>query len=500
MASSVLMMIKEEVTCPICLYLLNEPVSTDCGHSFCQTCIAPNYESSRGKKGKGSCPVCKISFRFGSLRPNQHVANIVKRLRGFNSSPQEEQKVFYCAKHGEKLQFFCEKDMVAICWLCERPQAHHGHLTAPIEEVAYKFKNQIQSDVDKVQMEFKGLREFLDAKEKNELQKLNQHREDILNSLVEFKNEVEMQRESVRDLISDVQHHLQCSTMEMLQGVNSVLTRSQTLRLKQPDMVPRKQRRIFRAPDLNSMLQGFQGLMDAQQYWVHVTLYQSHNKSVVINEDKREIRHQNGYRRNLQISETYYFGVLGYPAFYAGKHYWEVDVSRNDSWLLGLNDGKCAQPQLHAPNENGIKAKYNSDSKQHVNYQPEYTFEYDFDDKQYDYQPKYEVNDDSDGKQHVNYQPKYGYWVIGMKNESVYNAFEECSVTHSASVLVLSLTHRPSRVGVFLDREACTLSFYDVSNGALIYRFYEPSFPDIVYPYFNLMESSEPMAVCGPPS
>ncbi|KAL6088092.1 hypothetical protein STEG23_028949 [Scotinomys teguina] len=627
MASSVLSMIKEEVTCPICLELLKEPVNADCDHIFCRACITLNYESSKGKEGEGICPVCRVSYLLGNLRPNRHVTNIVERLTGFKSSPEEEQKVNVCAQHGEKLQLFCEKDRVAICWLCERSQEHRGHQTVLIEEVAHEYKfiymvyyidrlsyvepslhlwdkaylivvnnvfdvflesvcqyfieyfcinvhegdcsyisnfisdfinfdalslpfekvpwgaekkqkdgscflihsvnlclfigelrplilrdindqicwnppssafckagfvdrlglfmvsqisctfcvmtflnlvfsltdvsilsiNQIQSDVDKVQMEFKGLREFLDAKEKNELQKLNQHREDILNSLVEFKNEVEMQRESVRDLISDVQHHLQCSTMEMLQGVNSVLTRNQTLRLKQPDMVSRKQRKIFRAPDLNGMLKVFQ---------VHMTLRQVQNKNVVINEDKRQVQHRNGCRRNLRISETYDLGVLGYPAFHSGKHYWEVDVYRKDAWLLGLNDGKCAQPQLHAPNENGIKVRYNSDSKQHVNY-----------------------------------QPKYGYWVIGMKNGSVYNAFEECSVTHNASVLVLSLTHRPSRVGVFLDREACTLSFYDVSNhGVLIYRFYEPSFPKAVYAYFNPMESSELMTVCGPPA
>ncbi|XP_052618900.1 tripartite motif-containing protein 30A-like [Peromyscus californicus insignis] len=498
MASSVLGMIMEEVTCLICLEFLKEPVSVDCGHSFCRACITRNYESSKGKEGEGICPVCRVSYLFGNLRPNQQVANIVERLTGLKSSPEEEQKVNVCAQHGEKLQLFCEKDMVVICSLCEQSRVHCGHQTAPIEEVAYKYegklqaalqeqmtnkkrcdewkdnlqqertfwKNQIQGDVEKVQMEFKRLQEFLDSEEKNEVQKLKQEEEDIMNSLAQSQSELVKQRESVRDLISDVEYHLQCSTMEMLQGSQSVVPRSQTLRLNRPDMVPRKQRTIFRAPDLKGMLQVFQGLMDARYYWVHVTLHRVRNKNIVINEDKRQIRHRNDSRRNLQISETYDLGVLGYPAFHSGKHYWEVDVSRSDAWLLGLNDGECAQPQLPAPNEKGIKVQYNPDAKQHVNY-----------------------------------QPKHGYWVIGMRNGSVYNAFAECSVTHNASVLVLSLTGRPRRVGVFLDREACTLSFFDVSNhGVLIYRFYEPSFPDEVYPYFNPMSCSEPMTVCGPPS
>ncbi|XP_057634493.1 tripartite motif-containing protein 30A-like [Chionomys nivalis] len=532
MASSVLGMIKEEVTCPICLELLKDPVSANCNHIFCRACITLNYESSKGKEGEGICPVCRDSYLFGDLRPNWHVANIVERLKEFKSSPEEEQKVNFCVQHGEKLQLFCEKDKVAICWLCERSQEHRGHQTALIEEVANKCKRmlqaalemqmanekrcdqweddlqkerttwetQIQSEVENVEMELKGLREFLDSKEKNEVEKLMKEKEDILDILEDSQNELVKQRESVRDLISDLEHSLQCSTMEMLQGVNHVLTRSKNLRLKQPKMVPSKQRKIFRAPDLKGMLQVFQGLLDAQRHWVHVTLNQTQDKNIVINEDKRQIQHRDGDRRNSQISKTYKLGVLGYPAIHSGKHYWEVDVSRCDAWLLGINNGKCAQPQLPAANEKGLKVKcdsfydfdeaffkglkHNSRNRQYVNYQP-----------------KHEVKDDSDDKQHVNYQPKCGYWVIGMTNRSVYNAFEECSVTYNASVLLLSLTHPPTRVGVFLDREACTLSFYDVSNhGALIYRFYEPNFPNAVYPYFNPMGCSEPLTLCGPPS
>ncbi|KAK7807227.1 hypothetical protein U0070_018218 [Myodes glareolus] len=225
MASSVLGMIKEEVTCPICLDLMVEPVSADCGHSFCRACITLNYESSKAEKREGICPVCRVSYVFENLRPNWHVANIVERLKGFKTSSGEEQKVNVCAQHGEKLQLFCEKDMVVICWLCERSQEHRGHQTALIDEVANKYKKRIQRDVEKVQKKFKEMQEFLYSEEKNKLQKLMQEEEDIVKRLEESENELVKQRESVRDLISDLEHGLQCSTIEMLQGVNSVLTR-----------------------------------------------------------------------------------------------------------------------------------------------------------------------------------------------------------------------------------------------------------------------------------
>ncbi|OBS80346.1 hypothetical protein A6R68_21463, partial [Neotoma lepida] len=216
MASSVLVMIKEEVTCPICLELLKEPVSADCDHSFCRACITLNYESSKGKEGEGICPVCRVSYQFGNLRPNRHVANIVERLTGFKSSPGEEQNVNVCAQHGEKLQLFCEKDMVAICGLCERSLVHRGHQTAPIEEVAYKYE--VRSG------------RVWDTEEE---------------TVAEWKSPL-----CVTD--SFILPKIQSS--DIYNGVS----KSQTLRLKQPDMIPRKQRRIFRAPDLKGMLQVFQ--------------------------------------------------------------------------------------------------------------------------------------------------------------------------------------------------------------------------------------------------
>ncbi|XP_036022861.1 tripartite motif-containing protein 12A-like isoform X2 [Onychomys torridus] len=299
MASEFMGDIKEEVTCPICLDLMVEPVSADCGHSFCRACITLNYKSSKGKEGEGICPVCRVSYRIGNLRPNRQLANIVERLKGFKSSPEEEQKVFHCARHGEKLQLFCEKDMVAICWLCERSQEHRGHQTALIEEVAQEYKgklqaalqkliadrkelenwkddlqkertfweNQIQKDVENVQMEFRRLGDILDSEEKNEMQKLKQEEQDIMNSLAESENKHAQQSKLLGDLISDVEHHLQCSTMEMLQGVDGIIKWSHSFSLTKSKTIPKEGRRVFRAPDLRGMLQVLQELIEAQRYW-----------------------------------------------------------------------------------------------------------------------------------------------------------------------------------------------------------------------------------------
>ena len=61
------------------------------------------------------------------------------------------------------------------------------------------------------------MRDILNSEEENELKKLMQEKEDIINRLAESENEHAQQSKLLGDLISDVEHQLQCSATEMLQ-------------------------------------------------------------------------------------------------------------------------------------------------------------------------------------------------------------------------------------------------------------------------------------------
>nr|ABC43194.1 TRIM5/cyclophilin A V1 fusion protein [Macaca nemestrina] len=290
MASGILVNVKEEVTCPICLELLTEPLSLHCGHSFCQACITANHKKSMlYKEGERSCPVCRISYQPENIQPNRHVANIVEKLREVKLSPEEGQKVDHCARHGEKLLLFCQEDSKVICWLCERSQEHRGHHTFLMEEVAQEYhvklqtalemlrqkqqeaekleadireekaswKIQIDHDKTNVLADFEQLREILDREESNELQNLEKEEEDILKSLTKSETKMVQQTQYVRELISDLEHRLQGSMMELLQGVDGIIKRIENMTLKKPKTFHKNQRRVFRAPDLKGMLDMF---------------------------------------------------------------------------------------------------------------------------------------------------------------------------------------------------------------------------------------------------
>nr|KAF6439367.1 tripartite motif containing 5 [Molossus molossus] len=300
MASGVLLNITEEATCPICLDLLKTPMCLDCGHSFCQACITTNNRlSMMGQEGESHCPVCRLSYQPGNLRPNVHLSNIVERLRKVKCSPEKDQKRDLCVRHGEKLLLFCKEEEKIICWLCERSQEHRGHHTFLMEEVAQEYKEYLQeglkslkaeqqkaeqmgADLEKqrtswrdliendrqsIQDSFKKLREFVDSEEQKMLKMLKEEETDVLNDLAQTECELVQQSQLLKNLISDLENRLQGSTLEMMQDVNSIMKRIKTFTLMKPKNVSKIQGRVFQAPDLNGMLQVFHGLTDAQRYW-----------------------------------------------------------------------------------------------------------------------------------------------------------------------------------------------------------------------------------------
>ncbi|XP_036421484.1 E3 ubiquitin-protein ligase TRIM58 [Colossoma macropomum] len=72
---------EQELTCSICLDLFSEPVSTPCGHNFCQGCIGGYWASS----SIYTCPLCKRPFEerpeLGINRVFAHIAQKYREIR-----------------------------------------------------------------------------------------------------------------------------------------------------------------------------------------------------------------------------------------------------------------------------------------------------------------------------------------------------------------------------------------------------------------------------------
>lgn len=80
MALAAAFLSEDQFTCSICLEVFDNPVSTPCGHSFCQACLSSYWDGGRGGGGGTmfyQCPLCKESFR---KRPELHINRTLKEI------------------------------------------------------------------------------------------------------------------------------------------------------------------------------------------------------------------------------------------------------------------------------------------------------------------------------------------------------------------------------------------------------------------------------------
>ncbi|XP_054436545.1 E3 ubiquitin-protein ligase TRIM22-like [Pteronotus mesoamericanus] len=485
----------QEVTCPICQELFTEPMSLDCGHSFCAACITENSKSGSPVGLECCCPVCQSRYQPWKLLFNWELADTVEKFREVNGSPHQQRRRDLCEHHGEDYCIFCKDDGKPICRLCV--QEHQGHQMSLIAEVVKECQERLQEALNKLTQEqkeaeqleaginkervawknhmyvererilqgFEEMRHILDREEQRELQKLEDDEVHVLDNLTVAKDQVVQQKQYISELVSDLQRHMRESSIDMLQDVINTLRRSEIWTLKQPKIVPKKLKSTFQVPDLSGMLQKFKELTEVQSYWVDLRLQPLNaHSNVVISADQRQVTAgQYSMFNNVYPCNFSAFDVVGSQNFSSGKYYWEVDVSGKIAWILGVY-GKTSN--LNKKKSSGFVFNPN------VNNSNTYS----------------------------RFRPENGYWVIGLQNESEYNAFED-SPTSDFKVLILSMAVPPCRVGVFIDFEAGTVSFFNVTNqGSLIYKFSKCRFSQTVYPYFNPWNCPRPMTLCPPGS
>ncbi|KAM5247565.1 E3 ubiquitin-protein ligase TRIM21 [Ctenodactylus gundi] len=441
-----LAMMWEEVLCSICLDTMVEPVSIECGHSFCQECI-----TEFGKNGGGVCPLCKKHFLLRNFRPNWLVANMVDSLRQMAQDANQGMQGEQCAVHGEKLQLFCEKDGQALCWVCARSKKHHKHTMIPIEDAAQEYqeklqvalrnlrqqqelaekleldlaakkadwKRKIETHKSRIHAEFVQQKKFLVEEEQRQLQKLEKEEREELRILGETEAELAQQSQALQALISELEWKSQSSALELLQEFKFSSPRSESWNLKKVDIVSPELRSACYVPGLKEML---------RTCGVHITLDgDTANPWLILSEDKRQMRLGDTRQEVPDNEERFdnYPMVLGAQSLDSGKFYWEVDVTGKEAWDLGV----C---------RNSVQRK-----------------------------GAFMLNTEN------------GFWTIWLWNKDRYEV-GTCPQTR------LHLQVPPCQVGIFLDYEAGTVSFYNITDhGSLIYTFSECAFTGPLRPFFS---------------
>ncbi|XP_048865872.1 tripartite motif-containing protein 16-like [Brienomyrus brachyistius] len=254
---------QNQLSCPICLDLLKDPVAIPCGHSYCMSCIKSCWDEE-DRFGVYSCPQCRQTFiPRPVLGRNTILAEVVEKLKktGVQAAthtdqyagpgdvecdvctgrkhkavksclvclasycethlqPHYESPAFkkhkladptghlqdkVCSHHDKPLEIYCRTDQQCICYLCMLDE-HRGHDTVS----AAAGRVEIQKQMVETQREFQ---QRIQMREK-ELQKLREAVDSITSSaqsaveaseriFTEMIRSIERRRSEVTKLIRD---------------------------------------------------------------------------------------------------------------------------------------------------------------------------------------------------------------------------------------------------------------------------------------------------------
>nr|XP_017822003.1 E3 ubiquitin-protein ligase TRIM4 isoform X2 [Callithrix jacchus] len=394
--------LQEELTCSICLDYFRDPVSIECGHNFCRSCL---HRSRVPGSGPFPCPECRHPSAPTALRPNWALARLTEKTQRRRQGPVPPG---LCGRHWEPLRLFCEDDQRPVCLVCRESQEHQTHAMAPIDEavesyrkgnldihmdewkrrpvrllwyhfnqeekllqsqcnlgdkmktllelqeieakIATRWKDKIKSQRMRISTEFSKLHNFLVEEEDLFIQRLSKEEEETKTKLNENRLKLNQTISSLKKLIVEVGEKRQAPTLELLQNPKDVLTRSEIQDVNYSLEAP-KVKTVCQIPLMKEMLKRFQVAVNLAEDTAHPKLVFSQEGRYVKNVASASSwpafsaawNFVAGWRNPQKTAHVEKFQhlpcVLGKNVFTSGKHYWEIE--RRDG--LDVAVGVCRE-------------------------------------------------------------------------------------------------------------------------------------------------------------
>ncbi|KAG9463210.1 hypothetical protein GDO78_022204 [Eleutherodactylus coqui] len=391
--------LRDELDCSICLDTYKDPVTLRCGHNFCRSCIVSALDAQEAA-GVYSCPDCrKESLQRPTLKKNRKLANIVERFLSSQPDMESRIFCTYshnkavdhsiieptvsfegrkCSTHHEILKYYCPVDGACICVSCWVAGDHKGHDVQLLDVACEKEKEKMRPVIEELKSEraeagrrvqnlkdhetkqrktsaaltervsglFTDLREKLDGLEKRIQDEITRQQDQMSLSVSDLVRQVELHKDELTKKItqfeglcniSDPLTFLQedcgditgrsCDVIAEVgdvqcldEDVVSLLLHGGLLHFAD-SLIDMKIKRKFPVMEKSDIL---------------LDIDTADNK-IIISEDLRSASYTATSQNRPDGPKRFTSRqVFSSRSFSSGRHYWEVDVSQAERWLIGV--------------------------------------------------------------------------------------------------------------------------------------------------------------------
>ncbi|XP_061463528.1 E3 ubiquitin-protein ligase TRIM13 isoform X2 [Rhineura floridana] len=142
-------LLEEDLTCPICCSLFDDPRALPCSHNFCKKClegiVEGNVRNVIWRQSLFKCPTCRKETTVtgvNNLQVNYSLKGIVEKYNKIKVT----EKMPVCKMHsGQPLNIFCETDTQLICGICATRGDHIKHVFCSIEDAYLQEKRAFET-------------------------------------------------------------------------------------------------------------------------------------------------------------------------------------------------------------------------------------------------------------------------------------------------------------------------------------------------------------------
>ncbi|XP_047448713.1 nuclear factor 7, brain-like [Mugil cephalus] len=393
-------LLKNFLSCHVCSETFKDPVSLNCNHNFCSSCLQKFWEQA----GNKNCPICKRKSSKEDLDVNftlKELADSFAKRQCQSSAVTDKEKEIkkeeeVCVKHSEVSYLFCNDEQKAVCPVCEF-SLHQTHKGVPLKQAVSDLKEQLESDLtcleekrdkykkveitynkiiqhsrnqllfteNKIRAEFTKLHQFLKDEEESRLaalKKEGEQNEEIINRKMK---RTKKQINSLSDSISAVEQELKKDNVPFLSSYKPIQIKARAqCSHSDPQLVSGVL--IDVAKHLGNLAFRVWKKMGEKVHFSPVILDpNTANPILYLSDDLISVR-RGDTNQDLPYNPerfTEYNEVLGSEGFSSGKHSWEVEVGDHPDWIIGLVKETVDKNEPVSSPENGFWCLEHGDGK-----------------------------------------------------------------------------------------------------------------------------------------